>query len=224
MYPPQSAGSIIVGYHKRNSGSRLRILNDHVLNDHDASGIAVSRGSMSHLEVEVLNLEGEQAGLFSEFADAIVDVREIQIPPPNPGQSFFHSNGWMGEEDFDRLIVQPNHDKRFAENAVRYGRHRIRERNAAVVKARKDAYRIATNGRMPCEVCTTSFVDDFGFEYLEAHHKMPLSMLNGEIETKLEDLALLCANCHRAIHRIKNNAGAILSVEEFKMRFFSPNL
>lgn len=44
---------------------------------------------------------------------------------------------------------------------------------------------------------------DLGTGYIEAHHKVPVSSLKDGDETKLSDLAALCANCHRVIH--KNN-------------------
>lgn len=36
---------------------------------------------------------------------------------------------------------------------------------------------------------------------IEVHHLIPLSELTEERPTKLADLCLLCANCHRMIHR-----------------------
>lgn len=41
---------------------------------------------------------------------------------------------------------------------------------------------------------------DRGADYIEAHHKIPLSELTGETRTRPSDLAMLCANCHRMIH------------------------
>lgn len=37
---------------------------------------------------------------------------------------------------------------------------------------------------------------------LEVHHKLPLHKTAMEVETKLSDLAILCANCHKAIHAV----------------------
>ncbi|WP_405140686.1 HNH endonuclease [Sphaerisporangium sp. NBC_01403] len=41
---------------------------------------------------------------------------------------------------------------------------------------------------------------DCGAGYIECHHVIPLHQA-GEGLTKLADLALICANCHRMIHR-----------------------
>jgi 5-methylcytosine-specific restriction enzyme A len=56
-----------------------------------------------------------------------------------------------------------------------------------------------------CEVCTFDFgltYGSHGLDYIECHHRTPLHV-TGETLTKLTDLALLCSNCHRMIHRTK---------------------
>jgi 5-methylcytosine-specific restriction protein A len=40
-----------------------------------------------------------------------------------------------------------------------------------------------------------------GENLLEVHHTVPLHKLPEGISTKLEDLMLLCPNCHRALHK-----------------------
>ncbi|MEU5268169.1 HNH endonuclease [Streptomyces hygroscopicus] len=54
-----------------------------------------------------------------------------------------------------------------------------------------------------CEVCDFQF-DRFygpiGEGYIEVHHLLPLH-ISGPRETELDDLALLCSNCHRMCHR-----------------------
>lgn len=60
-----------------------------------------------------------------------------------------------------------------------------------------------------CEACEFDFHDFYGSlgeEYIEAHHLSPLSERperewSEELYTNLEGIALLCANCHRMIHR-----------------------
>jgi 5-methylcytosine-specific restriction endonuclease McrA len=59
-------------------------------------------------------------------------------------------------------------------------------------------------GILHCEVCEWGRSFEFP-EYLtaalEAHHVVPLSEHEVQ-DTRLTDLALLCANCHRLIHRM----------------------
>lgn len=92
--------------------------------------------------------------------------------------------------------------------------HFRRERNPHIV-AEKKAQVLKVSGKLKCEVCTFDFSEkygDLGYGFCEAHHKKPLSDANREIETKLEDLAILCSNCHRMIHRTK----PMMSINEFK--------
>jgi 5-methylcytosine-specific restriction enzyme A len=65
-----------------------------------------------------------------------------------------------------------------------------------------------------CEVCTFDFgraYGSYGLDYIECHHRTPLHV-TGKTQTRLADLALLCSNCHRMIHRTKQ----WLTVEELK--------
>ena len=60
-----------------------------------------------------------------------------------------------------------------------------------------------------CQVCDFDFeltYGKWGKEFAEVHHIKPLSELNGvKYETDPRtDLAVLCSNCHRMIHRKKN--------------------
>ncbi len=53
-----------------------------------------------------------------------------------------------------------------------------------------------------CEVCDFNYRKNYGERgdgYIECHHTRPLS--DGARETCPEDLILVCASCHRMIHR-----------------------
>ena len=54
------------------------------------------------------------------------------------------------------------------------------------------------------EICGFSFVEHYGplgAGFIEAHHTIPISDLQKGSKTSVDDLAMLCANCHRMIHR-----------------------
>lgn len=56
---------------------------------------------------------------------------------------------------------------------------------------------------LSCEVCSFDFsvaFGELGDGYIEVHHRLPLH-ISGVTETRIADLALLCANCHRMCHR-----------------------
>jgi len=65
---------------------------------------------------------------------------------------------------------------------------------------------------LECEVCGFDFFETYGERgngFAECHHKLPLS--HGTRSTYLRDLAVVCANCHRMLHR-----GDSLTVEELR--------
>lgn len=79
---------------------------------------------------------------------------------------------------------------------------RRRERDPAL-RARKIEATTAAGLPIACEVCGFDFGVTFGERgagYIEVHHVRPLHV-SGETATRLSDLALLCANCHRICHR-----------------------
>lgn len=62
-----------------------------------------------------------------------------------------------------------------------------------------------------CEACgddMEAIYGQIGAGYIEAHHKVPVALIEEGETTKLSDLAALCANCHRIIHR-----NGLMSVE-----------
>jgi predicted HNH restriction endonuclease len=82
--------------------------------------------------------------------------------------------------------------------------HRHRERSLRLAKLRQA--RALGDGRLVCEVpgCGFDFAKVYGAlgdGYAEVHHRRPLAELESGQETTLSDLAVVCANCHRMIHR-----------------------
>ena len=92
--------------------------------------------------------------------------------------------------------------------------HLRRERKASlrhkVIASRRKA------GRMCCEACghvpSLPGIEDAEFE---CHHVRPLAT-TGMVATKLADMALLCANCHRLLHRLMVAKKQWVSVELLK--------
>lgn len=82
--------------------------------------------------------------------------------------------------------------------------HYRRERNPKL-RAKKIASVLHSGGVIKCEVCDFNYEETYGERgagYIEVHHILPLHVV-GKSTTKLSDLALLCANCHRMIHNKK---------------------
>lgn len=96
-------------------------------------------------------------------------------------------------------------DVAVTEGLTKYVSHLRRERNRFVIEAKK-AQALATYGRLLCEVCAFdfgAFYGELGEGFCEVHHTIPLAALDGKRVTTLAELAILCSNCHRVLHRHK---------------------
>jgi len=90
----------------------------------------------------------------------------------------------------------------FAEGGRRLVLHYRRERDSGASRMAKLLYRERNRGKLFCEVCQLNPEETLGFDIIEAHHIIPLALADGTIQTKAEDFAMLCPNCHRSIHQI----------------------
>lgn len=148
-----------------------------------------------------------------------IEQRELIIPRAVKG-GIGQSNVWFADKDESQEIVSrvlelikngststlPDVDqnKSIIEGNPRLVAHLRRERNTAIVKQKKLAVLKAT-GKLCCEVCGFDFkkvYGDVGDGYCEVHHIHPLHKSDGNVKTELKDLAIVCSNCHRIIHRM----------------------
>lgn len=89
------------------------------------------------------------------------------------------------------------------EGKILHKYHLYRERNPTLTRKKKEQA-LAQYGKLECEQCGFDYAKvygDVGYGFMECHHKLPLYLLTEEKKTKLEDLMLVCANCHRMLHR-----------------------
>jgi 5-methylcytosine-specific restriction protein A len=65
-----------------------------------------------------------------------------------------------------------------------------------------------THKLLHCEICGEVEAERYPLTYsekiFEVHHKTPLYVAITPVRTTLDDLAVLCANCHRTVHVTKN--------------------
>jgi hypothetical protein len=104
----------------------------------------------------------------------------------------------------------------FPEGRLAERHHRARERNTRVVALAK-SQRLQEQGKLACECCGFDFhavYGKIGFQFIEAHHTIPVSEMEQGHLTRVEDIALVCANCHRMLHR----ARPWKSIEELRTR------
>ena len=106
-------------------------------------------------------------------------------------------------EDEEVNLTRLYEDEDAEEGALRLRVHLSRERKTELSNKRK-ALALQQTGTLRCEVCNFDFAatyGELGIGYIEAHHTRPISTLAVGHRTKLSELALVCANCHRMLHR-----------------------
>jgi 5-methylcytosine-specific restriction enzyme A len=96
-------------------------------------------------------------------------------------------------------------DEEGAEGRVLLRIHQRRERNRALVEKKKRKV-LKETGKLACEVCDFDFAmayGDLGKGFAECHHDRPVSEMSPGEKTKTSELRIVCANCHRMIHRAR---------------------
>ena len=136
-------------------------------------------------------------------AESIVDIRDIE------------------HKKVEYSPIGPVVGDGIAEGRPIYKIHRVRERDPKLVKQKKD-HVLNSKGCLECEVCGFDFqrtYGEIGYGFVECHHIDPLKFRGEGTLTTIEDLALLCSNCHRMIH----NRHKWLKIEELKALYDKAN-
>lgn len=97
----------------------------------------------------------------------------------------------------------PEPIEEFGEGRELHTLHRRKERNRKAVLRKKQQV-LSLQGCLLCEVCDFDFEAVYGVlgkDFAECHHRVPLFELAEGHKTKLSELAIVCANCHRMLHR-----------------------
>jgi 5-methylcytosine-specific restriction protein A len=161
----------------RNANSARRKLGDFTDPDPDYVGKGTKGGEGVHLVWAQFAGRPEALAAAVERITASADGLTVVLPP----------------EEGETTAV---------EGRIVFREHRARERDPRLVRAKKDTVLRAT-GRLACEACDLDFSERYGAlgeGFIECHHTVPLGQ-GSERVTSLAELALLCPNCHRMVHR-----------------------
>ncbi|MFC1882350.1 HNH endonuclease [Thermodesulfobacteriota bacterium] len=109
---------------------------------------------------------------------------------------------WAGVSEFEAS------ESEFAiEGNLKIRQHYSRERSQKIIDLKKDTF-LETHDSLVCELCDFNFSEAYpetlGENYIEVHHIKPVSEMQSNERTTLDDLMLVCSNCHRMIHRTKD--------------------
>lgn len=144
-------------------------------------------GAVVGIEYDTANLPSEEV-MRAHLSEALALYNRVKL-----------AGGWELE---DNLVADARADEagETLEQAKRYKQHRVIERQSSHSKKVKKAQGTR------CKVCEFELSEIYGERLrgvIEAHHLVPLaSLADGEVvrfDPKL-DFAVLCPNCHRAIH------------------------
>ena len=113
-----------------------------------------------------------------------------------------YSTHFDSNNPYDRNNPESEESITFHEGKKAYAKHVRYERNQGIVRLAKDCF-MAANGALFCEVCGFSFdtYGERGRDYIEAHHDVPVSDLGDDGVSNIDDIKMVCANCHRILHR-----------------------
>jgi 5-methylcytosine-specific restriction enzyme A len=98
--------------------------------------------------------------------------------------------------------INEEEEEVFPEGKILFRVHKLRERNVGVVKKKKQ--QALEKNELYCEICQFDFFKTYGEigeGFIECHHTIPVSEYTEKKNTKLQDLILVCSNCHRMLHR-----------------------
>ena len=171
-----------------------------------------------------LRLSEEDGMLVRSFCEIAVLAGHL-IVKRNTGTNFtlLPEQAHAVSEVWDAIQADPEGDELSAPEGRQAMRlHVRRERSRILVDEAKARFQ-KRHGRLFCEACGFDFAKAYGSVgdgFIEAHHNVPVSQLSGDSVTRVSDLTMLCANCHRMIHRI-----CPMSVESLReaMRLGSPD-
>jgi 5-methylcytosine-specific restriction enzyme A len=159
------------------------------------SGVGLERGGK--LEAQIWEEFAHDPERLRAVADAILATRRA---------------GQLGLS-----LPDVDEDEWVFEGAILIRQHKFRERDAGIVR-RKKVLALRETGVLPCQVCDFVFAEaygpDLGDGFIECHHIVPLAELRPGQTTRLVDLALVCSNCHRMLHR----GGTATDIQRLRVR------
>lgn len=113
------------------------------------------------------------------------------------------SEGILEEDDVKAIKELPRREYQEGHKKLVSHVRLEKTRNPTLIKDAKRIFK-AKNGKLFCEICKFNFESHYGKrgkDFIEAHHRTPISELKNVVTLYVEDLAMVCSNCHRMLHR-----------------------
>ena len=116
-------------------------------------------------------------------------------------------------------LEEADDDEEVTEGSMGTKLHRRRDRARGLRPKVLGRHRKANGGKLHCDCCSAKERWRLGAvaeAEFEAHHKVPLASDDGKTKTKVSDLVVLCANCHRLIHALMRHRKAHVTIVELR--------
>lgn len=177
-------------------------IHDHVIRDSDfrnPKGVSMKLGNFLSIDPSYVGVGLQRGGkrdreVWDEFANNIYKLYQT-------ANSIRKSASQIAESNTDYSVELE--DEEFPEGKLLTQIHKRKERNRKAVEQKKQRV-LTETGKLVCEACGFDFAERYGplgHGFAECHHTIPVSELDEKHRTRLADLAIVCANCHRMIHR-----------------------
>ncbi|MBU3136178.1 HNH endonuclease [Clostridium gasigenes] len=197
---------------------RLHTLNEKIRRFQKDSGLVFVKATTineSGWVYRLLEEDGYKKKYTQKDVSAYINKYDLKLSYVN-----FHSNVKVlqkkyADEHEDEDIKDSGNEKQdnnvdltdevFLEGNKKLRKHMCRERKAKVIKLAKEKYK-NQYGILKCEICDFDFKSMYGYtgeDFIEGHHLKPVSELVEGEQTKIEDIVLVCSNCHSMLHRRK---------------------
>jgi len=176
----------------------------------NAQGVSMKLGNFLSIDPHYKGKGLKRGGkldreVWNEFAN---DIEKLKLT----AASISKSVSWVAETRAEYNAISD--DDEFLEGKILTRLHQRKERNRKAVEQKKKKV-LQETGTLECEACGFDFFKVYGkigYGFAECHHTVPISELVADHKTRLSDLVILCANCHRMIHKSR----PMLAVQELR--------
>jgi len=161
------------------------------------------------IKLKEIRLDPEDGMITSEIFEQDPILSQSQLIKARVGSNFLlnETQSSLVEQYWNGLnpsIYEEDEEKiKSKEGRIKLRVHKVRERDSKIKKKAIEIF-IKQNGSIYCEVCKFSFEKKYGAlgkGFIEVHHLKPISEYDENEFTSIENLKLVCSNCHRMIHR-----------------------
>jgi 5-methylcytosine-specific restriction protein A len=125
---------------------------------------------------------------------------KLGIEPNNKNRKYWNLNLQGNDFTNNSSLIEG-----FPEGKLVERKHKSRERNTKLIAIAKATF-LQENKKLYCMVCNFDFEKTYGERgrgFMEAHHTIPVSDMKSGQSTRIEDIALVCSNCHKILHRTR---------------------